>query len=391
MEDSGRITRAVRTALRSEVNELPPAPAAAVKLLQLTRDEDAGVVVISHVIETEPALAAKVLRIVNSAFYGFPRRIRSIHRAVTLLGLSAVRQAALNLLFYEDLVQRGGKSAFDRLYFWQHSLLVAILSRGMAERLEHPDPDSLYAAGLLHDLGKVILESHGRVRYSDFLAASANSGNPVREDERTFFGVSHDTVGAVISESWKLPELVCRVQSLHHSHFSEAGLTPRQAQEVAIVALADFIAWTQGIGSTNALSSPHLSRDVLALVSPEGIDLPDLLERADTEITEIGAFYGLQFPSSQQLRANLVSTVIGLSRVDADHQAPAARSRDSRTAPHHSLDPNEFIPQHPGGAPAGIWDRAPAHDADRAETPHPDRDPCPAGVGGSPAPALRLN
>ena len=224
-----------------------------------------------------------------------------------------------------DLVQRGGKGAFDRLYFWQHSLLVAILSRGMAERLGHPDPDSLYAAGLLHDLGKVILESHGRVRYSDFLAASANSGNPIREDERTFFGVSHDAVGAVICESWELPELVCRVQSLHHRPFSDAGLTPQQAQEVAIVALADFIAWTQGIGSVDTLNSPSLSQDVLALVSPEQIDLPDLLERADAEITEIGAFYGLQFPSSMQLRANMVTTAISLCRADAVDADPRRR------------------------------------------------------------------
>lgn len=346
MEEPVRITQAVRQALRGEVSELPPAPAAAVKLVQLTRDEDTGVATISHVIETEPALAAKVLRIVNSAFYGFPRRIHSIHRAVTLLGLSAVRQAALHLLFYEGLIQRGDKGAFDRLFFWQHSLLVAILSRGIAERLAHPDPDSLYAAGLLHDLGKVILESHGRVRYSDFLAASTNTGNSIREDERTFFGVSHDTVGAVISESWKLPELVCRVQSLHHSPLANAGITPQQAQEVAIVALADFIAWTQGVGSVNSHGSPNLSRDVLALVSPEQIGLPDLLERADTEITEIAAFYGLVFPSPQQLRANLVATVIGLTRVETDTPTPTESGlRASYTAPHHSLDPDEFIPQ----------------------------------------------
>ncbi|AFL76301.1 sensor domain-containing diguanylate cyclase [Thiocystis violascens] len=346
MDDPDRNAQAVRAALRGEVSELLPAPAAAVKLLQLTRDEDAGVGAISHVIETEPALAAKVLRIVNSAFYGFPRHIRSIHRAVTLLGLSAVRQAALHLLFYEGLIQRGDKGVFDRLYFWQHSLLVAILSRDMAERLEHPDPDSLYAAGLLHDLGKMILESHGRVRYSDFLAASSNSGNPVREDEQTYFGVSHDTVGAVIGERWQLPELICRVQRLHHSSFSDAGLTPLQAQEVAIVVLADFIAWTQGIGSTNTRGSPALSPDVVTLVPLERIDLPDILERADKEISEIGAFYGLQFPSSQQLRANLVSTVIGLSRADSGHRAPMpAGSRASYTAPHHSLDPDEFIPR----------------------------------------------
>ncbi len=349
MEDSDGIKQAVQAALRGKVSDLPPALIAAVKLLRLTSDEDTGVAAISRVIETEPALAAKIMRIVNSAFYGFPRRIRSIPRAVTLLGFSAVRQATLHLLFYEGLVRRGGSGGggtFDRIYYWQHSLLVAILSRGIAERLAHPDPDSLYAAGLLHDLGKVILESHGRVRYSDFLAASANSGNPTREDEQTFFGVSHDALGAVICETWELPESVCRVQSLHHLPFSDAELTPLQALEVAIVALADFIAWTQGIGSVDGLGSPDLAADVLALVDPERIDLPDLLERADAEIKEIGAFYGLRFPSPLQLRANLLATTIGLSRASAEeHNLAAAGPRASHAAPHHSLDPDEVIPR----------------------------------------------
>lgn len=331
--------------MRSDVGELPPAPAAAVKLLQLTRDDASDVAAISRVIETEPALAAKVLHIVNSAYFGFPKRIRSIHRAVTLLGFSAVRQAALQIMFYEGLIKRGGKGAFDRLYFWQHSLLVAILSRRMAERLGHPDPESLYAAGLLHDLGKVILESHGRIRYSDFLLASANSGNNIRDDERSFFGVTHDVVGAVVCETWELPELVCRVQSLHHGSFSSAGLTTQQAQEVAIVAMADFIAWTQGIGSVDTLNSPNLSQDVLGSVSLDQFDLTELLECADAEITEIGSFYGLQFPSSMQLRANMVTTAIALSRSEASEPpVSVAGVPISYTAPHQSLDPDEFIP-----------------------------------------------
>ncbi len=344
MEEPYNITRAVRLALKSEVGELPPAPAAAVKLLSLTRDEDTQVFAISRVIETEPALTVKVLQIVNSAFYGFPNRVKSIHRAVTLLGISAVRQVALQVLFYEGLVKKGGgKGVFDRLRFWQHSLFVAILSRGIAERLDHPDPDSLYTAGLLHDLGKMILESHGRVRYSDFLSASANSVNSIRENEQTYFGVTHDAVGAAVSASWGLPELVCRVQAHHHGPFAHLKLTPEAMREVAIVSLADFIAWTQGIGSVDMLNSPSLPPEVLSLVHLDQVGLADLLERADAEITGIGAFYGLQFPSPPQLRANLVATAVALCRDESD-QAPTG-GRCSHTAPHQSLDPDDFIPK----------------------------------------------
>ncbi len=344
MLDHETTGQAVGAALRGRVEDLPPALTAAVKLLRLTRDEDAGVAVVSRVIETEPALAVKVLRIVNSAFYGFRRQIRSISRAVTILGLSAVREITLHLLIYDGLIRRGGRNGFDRSCFWQHSLLVAILSRGMAERLGHPNPDSLYAAGLLHDLGKVILESRGRVSYSRFLSASANSGNPMREDERTFFGVTHDQVGAVICEAWELPELICRVQSLHHGPLAAAGLSSRQAQEVAVVAMADFIAWTQGIGSVRTSGSPVLVSEMLELVDPARIDLQNLQEHADEEIKENAAFYGVRFPPSRQLRANLVVTAIELSRVGVGSPYSEGPILRSHTAPHQSLDPDEFIP-----------------------------------------------
>ncbi|NKN34391.1 sensor domain-containing diguanylate cyclase [Marichromatium bheemlicum] len=342
MDDPEQTARAVRAALRGDVGELPPAPAAAVKLLRLANDDDSDVAAIARVIETEPALTARVLQVVNSAFYGFPRRIRSISRAVTLLGFSAVRQAALHALFFDDVVGRAGKGGFDRIYFWQHCLLVAILSRSIGVRIGHPDPDALYAAGLLHDLGKVILETHGRVRYSDFLAASTNSGNPIRDDEQTFFGVSHDQVGAVVCEDWELPELICRVQSLHHCAITDSGLEEARAREVAIVSLADFIAWTQGIGSVDLVGCPLLAPEVPMLVTVDQLELPELLEQADREVTEIGGFYGVRFPSVMQLRANMVSTAIGLCRHDAPPR-PYGR-RNSHTAPHHSLDPDEFIP-----------------------------------------------
>lgn len=347
MDGAGEIRRAVGTALRGAVAELPPAPAAAVKLLRLTRDDANGSQAIARVIETEPALAVKILRIVNSAYYGFPRRIQSIDRAVTLLGHSVIRQVALHLLVYDGLVRRGGNAGFDRVQFWQHSLLVAILSRLMGERLGHADADALYAAGLLHDLGKIVLEAHGRVRYSDFLAAAPTSGNAIVEDERTFFGVSHDQVGSVLCEEWGLPETVCRIQRLHHQGFAHAGLPAPEAQDVAIVSLANFIAWTQGIGSVVRHGAPRLPPEVLEVMDPARLDLGNLLERADTELKEIGAFYGLNFPSAVQLRANLLVTAIhlgGLGTRGAANGAGHPVPRASLTAPHHSLEPDEFIP-----------------------------------------------
>ncbi|MBK5930227.1 diguanylate cyclase [Halochromatium salexigens] len=336
----------VHQALRCPVSALQPAPAAALKLLQLTRSEDTGIAEVAQLIETEPALAAKVLRLVNSAYYGFPQRIPSIHRAAALLGLSTLRQTALHLFFYESIIESDTKSAFDRLFFWQHSLLVAILSRSIAERLGHEHPDELYAAGLLHDLGKVVLESHGKLSYSEFLSTVGTSGKATRDDEALFFGITHDRLGALVSENWGLPGIVCRVQALHHCGLAESHLETPQAQEVAIVALADFIAWTQGLGSVRTYTSPTLAPEVLELIELEQIGLAELLSAADQEMTEIAAFYGLHFPSPLQLRANVVTTALALVNASQGATRPVGRRPiKSATAPHQSLSPDVFVPQ----------------------------------------------
>ena len=337
----------VHQALRRPVGALPPVPAAALKLLEVTRSEDTGIAEIAQLIETEPALAAKVLKLVNSAYYGFTERIPSIHRAATLLGLSTLRQAALHLFFYEGIIQRGNEGAFDQLFFWQHSLLVAILSRGFAERLGHKDPDALYAAGLLHDLGKVILESHGKLSYSEFLSTVGTSGNATRDDEGLFFGITHDQLGALVSKAWELPDIVCRTQALHHCGLAQSQLERPQAQEAAIVALADFIAWTQGLGSARTHTSPSLEPEVLALIDLEQVGLAEVLAIADQEMAKIAAFYDLHLPSNLQLRANVVTTALTLANAGKAATRPAGSSLPLRsaTAPHQSLDPDVFVPQ----------------------------------------------
>ncbi len=336
----------VHQALRCPVGALQPAPAAALKLLQVTRSEDTAVAEIAQLIETEPALAAKVLKLVNSAYYGFPQRIPSIHRAVTLLGSSTLRQAALHLFFYESMIQGGNNGAFDRLFFWQHSLLVAILSRGIAKRLGHEDPDELYAAGLLHDLGKVILESHGKLSYSDFLSTAGTSGKATRDDESLFFGIAHDRLDALVSETWELPEVVCRIQALHHCGLAKSNLEKPQAQEVAMVTLADFIAWTQGIGSARTHTSPPLAPEVFELIELKQLGLAELLAAADREMAEVATFYGLRFPSQLQLRANVVTTALTLANAGKTAIRPAgSRPLKSVTAPHQSLSPDVFVPQ----------------------------------------------
>lgn len=346
------LAKAARAVLKKEVRHLQLIPAAAIKLLKLTNDENTKVKDLSKVIETEPALAAKVLRIVNSAAFCLPKRITSIKHAVNMLGFSAVRQTALDQLFYNRLIRHKSKQYFNQMFFWQHCLFVASMSKAIAITLKHPDPDMIYTGGLLHDIGKVVLESYGRLTYSDFLMAFDKSDRSLLESEKTFFGMTHTEIGLVFCSTWSLPPAITAMIGFHHE-LPPAGSPYAQFRfETAIIAFANYIAWVQGVGSSEHVCGPDLQPEVLKIIDIDKLNLEQLLEHVDREMANTREFYGIAFPNIHKLRATLVQATIKLSVLGNKSSLQGFNGRafnsapniSSLTIPHRSLDPDEFLP-----------------------------------------------
>jgi len=342
----------VKSVLNSDITQLQMIPAAASRLLNLTNDENTTVADLSHVIETEPALAAQLLKLVNSAAYSFPSQVTSINRAVNLLGFDEVKQVSLDLLFFNNLIKPNKNAHFDQLYFWQHCLFVAGLSRSIAKSLNHSSPDTIYTAGLLHDIGKIVLETHGKVSYSDFLVFFEKSDNAIPENEETFFGVTHAEIGYVFCKEWNLPASITAVTAFHHTDFLDNSLAFGFETDIAIVSFANFIAWMQGIGAVQGNNHPVLQMDVLSTIDIEQLNIEDILDHVDDEMSNVQDFYGIKFPNLNKLRATLVKTTINLRKVAAQGGNNVNGSSknnpiflSSLTAPHHSLDSNDFVPR----------------------------------------------
>lgn len=342
------VDQVARQVLKGHIRQLQLVPPAAIKLLRLTNDENAMIRDLSGIIETEPTLAAKVLRNVNSAAYALPNKITSIHRAVNLLGFSAVRQIALNLLFYQKLINYKANSEFDQMLFWQHCLFVASLSRGIALALKHPDPDMVYTAGLLHDIGKIVLESYGNVTYSNFIADCKTEPSVEESDERHFFGLTHSDIGRLFCLEWGLPPAITAVVACHHQQPDDSAVDAGFKKEIAIVSFANYIAWMQGIGSAEINYEHKLSPAILNVIDISRLDLEYLLGRVDTEMGNTREFYGIDFPAVTKLRATLVKSIIGLNQENGGYpllQKPVSNDVSAYlTLPHKSLDPNEFVP-----------------------------------------------
>lgn len=336
------------------VSELPSLPVVALKLLKLTSDDHSSSPDLARVVETDPALTAKVLRIINSAAYALPRKIASVQQAVVLLGFATIRTLALEVTLFEQLVPPRRGLAFDRVFFWRHCLSVASLSMAFAETLGHPDPQKVYVAGLLHDIGKIILDVYGRISYREFLRNISRSEGLLVEEERILIGLSHDEVGAFFCAEWEIPQSIILAIRFHHQRFAHLNLPADQALLVSSVALANFICWTQGSGSVNILGHPILQPEVEEIIDLERLNLRTMIRRMDQEVKSAADFYQFSFPSPEDLQENLLRTNLRLARMNTrfyyamengrhDEHPDLTRIRASLTSPHHSLEPGEII------------------------------------------------
>jgi len=342
------INQAADLILKHKVERLQVFPAAALKLLRLTNDEKTKVGDLSQLIETEPTLAAKVLRNVNSAAFALAHKVTSIKRAVSILGFSSVRQLALNQLFYNKLIHHQANKEFDQLFFWQHCLFVASLSRAIAKALNHQEPDLMYCAGLMHDIGKIVLETHGKVSYSDFLVACKGDEQTTLKGEHDFFGLNHAEMGFVFCQQWDIPEQISAIVYCHHELPSNDSPYTKYNKDISIVHFANYIAWMQGIGSTTLNTPPELHSDISHHLNIENLDLESLLSNVDNEMQHTREFYGIKFPGLNKLRATLIETALLLSHYKKPIESPPkALSNDnfaSLTVPHKSLDPDKIVP-----------------------------------------------
>ncbi|BBL70298.1 sensor domain-containing diguanylate cyclase [Methylogaea oryzae] len=345
-------TASVNAVLAREVDHLPSVSVVLARLLQLTRDDATSIDDLVKLVETDPAMGAAVLRRANSAAYGLRYKIATLKQAVVVLGFTNVRSIALEVLLYERLIRRVN-SDFDYLSYWRHSLAVAYLCRAMARQLGYPDADIAHSAGLLHDIGKIIMQVYGRISYSAILPQLQENACSAHEAERRLVGIGHDALGAYFCKRWEFPRPITLAVSLHHQRFASLTLESHERLLAAIVALANFMAWTQGLGSFKAPQPPALQPEVYESIDTGKLDLNEMLRAMDSELQATAVFYNFRFPSLPAVRETLLRTNLDLGRLNADYvylerqnprnNAAVSHIKENLVLPHQSLVPEEII------------------------------------------------
>lgn len=305
--------------LHLDKGDLPSFPQAATKLLEAARDDTASLKEFSKILETDPGLSAQILRIVNSPVYGAGRKITTVSDAVVLLGLEEVKKQALGVAIFKQMFKNGHAQAFDRLLFWRHSLAVAVLAAEIAKKTGYINPEEAYTAGLLHDVGKIFMDRNGRKDFGEFIRSLSTSADLVIEHERQHFSLAHDDIGAYFCAQWQLPERLIAAVKFHHQPFAHLDLPARDKSLTAIVSLADFVCWTQGMGSFDFVRPPVLAPEVEETISLGQDEIIQSIAVMNKEIEQISAFYQFAFPSPDQMKENLLQANLRLSKVNTKY------------------------------------------------------------------------
>jgi putative nucleotidyltransferase with HDIG domain len=212
--------------VRDYINGMPSLPTTVTKVLEICNNPRTSPSDLNRVISLDPVLMGRVLKLINSAYYGLNTQITSLVRAIIMLGINTVKNLALSTAVLDKLGKDKQFRALNMEGFWRHSLGVASCARLMARR-RNIDPRKLeeyFAAGLLHDLGKIPLNN---VLAEDYLATMSLSDRekiPLIEAERRCLDIDHAEVGAMIAEAWKLDRGIADAIRFHHSpELCEAG------------------------------------------------------------------------------------------------------------------------------------------------------------------------
>ncbi len=261
-----------------KVKEMPPLPQSIAQILELTKSTKSSAHDLTKVCEHDPKLTVNMLKLANSSFYGFTRKISTISHAIVCLGLDTVKSIALTSSTQEMLNNEVPAYALEKGMLWQHSIACSTCARIIAKRIGFKESEEAYIAGLLLDIGKIILSNFAEDEFIRIVEKTKRDKISFDKAEQEVLGFDHPQIGARIIEKWNLPPIL--VEAVQYHHRPEKAETHKKL--TYIVHLADAISCMLGIGlgcdglmyvlEENTLDILGLSKDDVESIMSELVD-----------------------------------------------------------------------------------------------------------------------
>jgi len=300
--------------------ELPTLPAVASRLLELTSREDTAFTDIAELIAQDIALSAKILKVANSAFYNFPRQIVSIHQAVSLLGINAVRSLALSFTFL-SLGGPGDTSRFDLEHFWQQALVGATGARLIAAQVAEDKSDEIFTISLLRNIGQLIFALTVPTRYDQILAqlaADTGEGSEIALEEEGL-GLAHPVSGFEVARSWGFPPIMLAAIRYHHDPLAYPGGDPDEHLVIKVAYLADLVA---AIFSSPTPERCHCQfhQQAAHLLGLEEAETRAILAALDRETAKTAQFFDISISPLRSVAEIIQEANIRLSLLNLSYE-----------------------------------------------------------------------
>lgn len=285
----------------AECVTLPSLPGVALRIIELGRDPNAGHAEVAKVISMDPALTAKLLKISNSSLYALRRKVENLKQALMMLGLNAVFTLALSFSLVRSL-RTSERKAMDHELYWRRSILAAITSRALGERLKLAGVEELFLAGLLQDIGRLVLD---RVMSQEYgrVVATARTHEEIRAAEIRELGADHAEVGAWIMEKWNLPEYLRR--AVLYSHKTDADPSSNEEELFqGCVAVSGWIAdiWLREDGDVASQEAAVVAENLLGMDKDA---LGEVLDAVSVALPEISLLFDIELVEPRRIRSIL--------------------------------------------------------------------------------------
>ncbi len=269
----------------SVVGELPSIPMIASQVMEASGNPSTSAEEMRDILEQDPALSLRVLKVANSPLYGFRREVETLRHAIMLLGFQTVE----SLVLAASLRNVFSNFGLGEKLIWEHSTTAGVVARSLASYGPiQVNPDTAFTAGLLHDLGKIALLNLHRQRYTKIMSRVYNEGLSFVEAEQDEFGFDHAQLGARVADQWRLPVALVRAIEYHHTDPAEFPVTNQD--EIRLIALTTLV--TQActkLGHGRRVPVPGIRLEEAPVWQVLGLgsdDLEPLLERVATAASQ---------------------------------------------------------------------------------------------------------
>jgi HD-like signal output (HDOD) protein len=243
--------------------QLPALPTLALEVVEMVDNPKTSAQQLGRLISADSALTGKVLKIANSPFYGFPKKISTVDFAIIVLGFDALKEIVISIALVSTL-QRKTDTYFNTQLFWDHSISTGVIARRLARDIGYRVTGEVFVAGLLHDMGISVLNKYFSSEFHRIIDIARDSELSFHDAEESVLGVTHAEIGGWLGERWNLPDHLVEAIKFHHQP-AKAVINP---QLVAIINCADVFA--------NQINTEDLEYDKGAAFDVAALDVLNL-------------------------------------------------------------------------------------------------------------------